>query len=1134
MRAIKNIIKYLLKGVFLLFILWLILLALLQTKWGQDVTSANLIAFIEKTTGTNVNIGEIHFSFPLNLRMEAITISQDNQKLMEIEKINLQCAYTKLLQGKLVFSYIGISGVNLLRLPPPSKVQTTELKGERPAERLLLPFYIKLESVVIEQIKIKPELLSSLGLNKTMSEWAALHKISVDGTITNNPFRKSLTAHVMVNIEDAPRNLAVLGIEIAYEQLSLSLHIDQLALHTIPLLEESLFSSRKVNISLHASGPLSAWENLVNKTEEENTLLYGNGKIELIGNGMQDEQATLQTQFSFNKFQASGTAELLSTYQNISWRVTGDLHLADLHKMTLSKIQINPIQSKITGELSCTIPDFLWSGKLDAELENLEELSSIIHQKIKGKGKLTLECSTLQNHQEYKIYGSGENIKWEELSAKEINFNYDTKNPNSGFPIQWKAKEIERTGSVMERAEGLIMVLEDREEYIFAIEKLQIGSLYLEEAHGTTSTIRDSTEYPFFLAGKGKFAQNISLTTNGSWHIAGDNIKVQVDHLNGQFGPYPFALNQPLYFFKTPFQTELTGLWFVVKETAELQGEFYKNGALVNGNFTANATASALLHELIPEWPLRGRAVFKGKLEGSIAEPKGEVHIDLEDMQMDEPIFAQNPLIHGNIDLLIDQKGAELTSEIHGIGDSPLTISGHIPLTLSIDPPAVTMSSHTPLNLLVQARGELDPYLHLFFDKGANVSGHTTLAIHLAGSLDAITITGNAKLVNGSYESLSTGALYHDIEVDVEGEGNHLVVSQFSAKDKKNGVISGSGSIELDREKEFPFSFAIHPNQMSLLDADFAEISASGALTLAGNSKSAKLKGTLEIDRATIHLEEAAPRSIKHIPIQYINNQETSSQTDASQESKPGIPIELDVKVSAPGTVFIVDKKLESRWKGSLSITGDEENPLFHGDLRVMEGKYDFNGKPFILTQGNIHFAGAIEKKTGLYVIASREIDKITAEIILKGPVSDPVISFRSTPPLSQKEVLSYILFNRGISDITSDQEDQLSQPFISLQTDGGTENGDDFLTRIRNNIGLDRLGFSTSSEGGDANPDLELQVGKRVTDNIMVSVRQSITSIAPIIAVEAKLMKNLKAEAEAGVGEDTPIRISLKWKKDY
>jgi translocation and assembly module TamB len=338
--------------------------------------------------------------------------------------------------------------------------------------------------------------------------------------------------------------------------------------------------------------------------------------------------------------------------------------------------------------------------------------------------------------------------------------------------------------------------------------------------------------------------------------------------------------------------------------------------------------------------------------------------------------------------------------------------------------------------------------------------------------------------------------------------------------------------VHLDASKQFPFEFQIHPSRIFILDSDYVDISASGKLNLSGTTKKSKLQGELTVDQASVHLEEALPRQIKNIEIKYFNIAQNHSLPQYVEKHEANSPVELEVKLHTLQNIRIEGNHLKSEWKGSLAVTGTPENPQLNGDLRIAQGEYDFNGKVFTLTQGNIHFAGAPDKKTSLYIVASKDIDRIKAEIIVKGPANKPAISFRSNPPLSQREVLSYILFNRGISDITPDQGDQLSQSFISLNSNDQTKNSDDFLSRLRNNIGIDRLDFIANDN--KENRDFGLQVGKHLTENVTVSVNQSVTSLSPIIAVEAQLRKNIKAQAEAGVAEDAPIRMSIKWKKDY
>ena len=87
-----------------------------------------------------------------------------------------------------------------------------------------------------------------------------------------------------------------------------------------------------------------------------------------------------------------------------------------------------------------------------------------------------------------------------------------------------------------------------------------------------------------------------------------------------------------------------------------------------------------------------------------------------------------------------------------------------------------------------------------------------------------------------------------------------------------------------------------------------------------------------------------------------------------------------------------------------MQISGTAANPLLNGDLQVARGEYSFNGKGFNLTQGTIHFGGNSAKKTSLYVVASKDIDRIRAEIDSKGPTNKLAVSFRSDrPSLNEK-----------------------------------------------------------------------------------------------------------------------------------
>ena len=877
----------------------------------------------------------------------------------------------------------------------------------------------------------------------------------------------------------------------------------------------------------------------------------------------------------------SGFLTLSFDHQSIPWKVATSFDWNEHKCLTLYRLRLDAMHSNLTSDLVSCTPDYIWEGVLEAQTTDLNDISHLLPTPISGEGELKLQLAAVfdanqRKRQGFHIQFMGKALRWMEYQAHQLTLNlhinplqegehffhvhsdlegqevswkdYSVGNCTahgeyrmdlahwniSHLAAEWKAQEIQWPMGQATHANGNISLqdpLQTVEGTIqIAFQNVKTPNSHLDELIASTTLHSSQTTWPFQINARGFWKKDFLFAAEGIWHFQSDLFEIRTDRLKGRFGPYPLQLLQPVHFMHHLKEMHLAGLHLQWGE-AEIQAEFNQDHQKFFSKFKTNAIPSELFHFIAPELPLAGRATFQGHLEGSLQDPKGQLQIDLHHVQITEDIFAQKPFIEGRLNLDLGGKGIQLKSELNGIGHTPLRISGTLPITLSLDPFTVKMDSKLPFALALNAEGELDPYLHLFYNDTTNLSGQAKIALKLSGLMNAPQIQGNIDLSNGTYESLSTGALYHNIQGHLEGNGSKIFLKQFSAQDSKSGSITATGSVNLDPSSHFPFEFQIYPSHIFILDSDYAAISASGPLTLIGNAKQSKLQGELTVDEATVHLEEALPHQIKTVDVTYINLAEGEHLPSYLEKKEVNSSIELDVKLQAPHHVTIQGNHLKSDWKGSIAVTGTPDNPQLYGDLRIAQGEYDFNGKIFNLTHGNIHFAGAPDKKTTLYVVASKDIERITAEIIVKGPVNKLGVSFRSNPPLSQREVLSYILFNRGISDITSDQGDRLSQSFISLNSNEQTAASDDFLSRFRNNIGIDRLDFTTNDK---ENKDIGLKVGKNINENISVSVNQSMTSLAPRIAVEAKLRKNFKIQAEAGVNEDAPVLMSLKWKKDY
>jgi len=318
----------------------------------------------------------------------------------------------------------------------------------------------------------------------------------------------------------------------------------------------------------------------------------------------------------------------------------------------------------------------------------------------------------------------------------------------------------------------------------------------------------------------------------------------------------------------------------------------------------------------------------------------------------------------------------------------------------------------------------------------------------------------------------------------------------------------------------------LHLENATTINQDFVQASFSGDLSLLGDLKTGHLAGSLDAHEAIFTIPDQASAMLNTVDVTFINqpNNETIPQAQALDISSNEWPLTFDIAVNFPKNLRIEGNFLTSIWQGKLNLQGSDILPMIFGEIKVDHGQYLFNGKPFKINQGNITFAGEPANKTSLYIIANRDLDEVEIDIILKGPIKNPSISFRSNPPLPQREIISWLLFNQGTSEISSFQGSQLSESITNLDSN---QQSTDVMTKIRNTLHIDRLDISRTGTGNDS--QMNFKVGKYISDDVLLSINRSTVNR---LAIEAALTKRVKLQAE--VGDDAQGIMLLKWKKDY
>ncbi|MGZ6298783.1 MAG: translocation/assembly module TamB domain-containing protein, partial [Parachlamydiaceae bacterium] len=522
--------------------------------------------------------------------------------------------------------------------------------------------------------------------------------------------------------------------------------------------------------------------------------------------------------------------------------------------------------------------------------------------------------------------------------------------------------------------------------------------------------------------------------------------------------------------------------------------------------------------------PLTGNMAASVFLQGPLFDLQGKMELHLDSIAVKHPISDKKFMFK------TDLFGSLLTNEMnvkgafYGHEIKLFEIDGTLPIDRQGSFP-IMFSRNQQMALHVSGKLDIAHYIHHLISTNLWLTGQTAFAFDIGGSIDYPSLKGLVKLKEGTFERWESGTLFKNIYAELAVTQDKVRLQTLQGHSLK-GKVTGTGELDLNPSQYFPFHVDLQLDQSTLVDLDTVQIDVSGNATFSGNTQGALVKGDLATDLIDILLTEESS-AIKHnIQVAYVNQSKHEAAPTQIMKSEATWPICYDLHVKNRGGVLIHGKELKSEWKGDIHVKGCNDGPLLYGELRVTNGNYLFDGKKFRISEGTISFAGELNKKTTLYVVGEMEIGPILAQVVVKGPMNDPSLLFRSTPSLSQREILSWIIFGRGMGDITAFQGAELTQSLSKLKEAG--KEGPSFFSRLKEALPLDRIGIS--GEGGAE--DLSLQVGKYLTPEIFLGVKRNMTTEVNRIGIEANLMKNVKIEAE--VGDDTEGCLHLKWKHDY
>lgn len=228
----------------------------------------------------------------------------------------------------------------------------------------------------------------------------------------------------------------------------------------------------------------------------------------------------------------------------------------------------------------------------------------------------------------------------------------------------------------------------------------------------------------------------------------------------------------------------------------------------------------------------------------------------------------------------------------------------------------------------------------------------------------------------------------------------------------------------------------------------------------------------------------------------------------------------LDLTISAPNRVFLRGRGLDAELGGTLRLRGTTAAVTPEGGLNLIRGRLDILGKRLILSEAQLRMEG--DFVPFIRIAASTQSDGITSSVLIEGLANDPLVSFTSAPELPQEEVLSRLLFGRGLETLSAFQAAQLASAVASLAGRGG----EGIVAKLRKGFGLDDLDVRTS-EAGTAS----LRAGKYISRNVYSEIEVDQDGKSQI---QLNLDVSDSVTVRGRVGSDGQTGLGIFLEKDY
>lgn len=371
-----------------------------------------------------------------------------------------------------------------------------------------------------------------------------------------------------------------------------------------------------------------------------------------------------------------------------------------------------------------------------------------------------------------------------------------------------------------------------------------------------------------------------------------------------------------------------------------------------------------------------------------------------------------------------------------------------------------------------------------------DVEGRVTVNVSILGTSHDPHFEGTLDVSGAAFMLRTTGSRYRHGRAAIRLARDRVAIDTLRVEDSRGRSMTLTGSLGTHELKVGDFTIDVASTGFEVMRNEFGTLEIDTALSFRGQFESPKVTGTVTVTGGALNVDRIldrtllAPYTTESTPVSV-----ATAAADPLAALNPWDRIGLDIAVHTPGTLRMVGEDVQIspgtplglgnvtlRAYGDLYLYKDPAKPLFvTGTLDSLVGTYAFQGRRFdIDPASSVIFRGDLNPE--LYVTLRRTIAAIEARVSIVGPLNDPELRLTSTPALDASDILSLIVFNTQLNQLSAGQQQELA---VRAGTLAAGFLAAPLISALERSLGLDILEIEPTQDTAGAG---SAGLGTRVT----------------------------------------------------